>query len=275
MKKIVSISLVLVVVTVLGVTYAMAGQNYTVDKSDYVNSQNLIANIPASPLSEEEVKSLIQMREEEKLARDVYITLAKMWNLNIFSNISKSEETHMNAIKALLDRYNLEDPVKSDEVGVFTSEEMQKLYNDLIAEGSKSLIDALKVGATVEDLDIKDLEDFLKVTDNDDIKIIYQNLTKGSRNHLRAFMRNIKANGGTYEPQFISKEEFDKILASDMERGAVDKDGKLMNRGQGNGNEKGQGNGNGKGKGNGQGNGNGHGQGNGHHHGNGKHNKRK
>ncbi len=237
MKRWISISLLLVVVSLIGVGIGLAkgGPNYKVDKSDYVSAGNLIANIPKGTLSKEEVESLVQMREEEKLARDVYLALFEKWGLNIFSNIAKSEQTHTDAVKALLDRYGIEDPVKDDTRGVFTSEKMQTLYNDLVAQGSKSLEDALKVGATVEDLDIKDLEDFLKITDNEDIKIVYQNLMKGSRNHLRAFVRNIERNGSTYAPQFITKEEYDHIISSDWEKGAVNANGNPVNNGHGNG----------------------------------------
>ncbi len=259
MKRWISISLLLVIVSLVGVGIGLAkgGPNNNVDKSDYVSAGNLIADIPKGTLSKEEVESLVQMREEEKLARDVYLALFEKWNLNIFANIAKSEQTHTDAVKALLDRYGIEDPVKDDTRGVFTSEKMQKLYNDLVAQGSKSLEDALKVGATVEDLDIKDLEDFLKITDNEDIKIVYQNLMKGSRNHLRAFIRNIERNGDTYTPQFITKEEYERIISSDWERGAVDANGNLINKGNGNGNGNGKGNKKGKGKGNGHGNGKG------------------
>ncbi len=265
MKRLVSIGLVLVVVSLIGVGIGVAkgGPTGDVDKSDYVNVSNLIADMPKGTLTDEEVKSLVQMREEEKLARDVYLTLADKWNLPVFSNIAKSEQTHTDAIKALLDRYGIEDPVKDDAVGVFTSDKLQKLYNDLVEEGSKSLMDALKVGATVEDLDIKDLEEFLKIVEgNDDIKIVYQNLMKGSRNHLRAFVRDIDREGGTYTPQFISKEEFEKIISSDWERGPVDENGNPTN---GNGNNGGGNNGHGN-HGNGQGKGYGHG--NGYHRGN-------
>ncbi len=243
MKRVISTVLILtiIILVVINVGFANNQANKDVDSSDYLNGQNLIANIQPATLSETEIKSLIQMREEEKLARDVYLTLYKKWNLNIFANIAKSEETHTNAVKTLLDRYHIEDPVKSNEVGVFTSNEMQKLYNDLVAQGSKSLVDALIVGATVEDLDIKDLEDFLKVTDNEDIKIIYQNLVKGSRNHLRAFVRTIEQNGGTYKPKYITKEEYQEIISSDWERGPVSAEGKPLNNGN-------QGNGKGKGK---------------------------
>lgn len=159
-----------------------------------LDTGTLVAAIATSPLSDVEKAGLVQMREEEKLARDVYTTLGNLWNIQTFGNIAKSEQTHTNAIKTLLDRYMIDDPVTVDTVGIFTSPVIQKLYTDLVTQGSTSLLDALKVGATVEDLDIKDLENLMQTTDNEDILLVYANLTKGSRNHLRAFVSNISRN---------------------------------------------------------------------------------
>ncbi|NPA38235.1 MAG: DUF2202 domain-containing protein [Candidatus Nanohaloarchaeota archaeon] len=177
-----------------------------------------ILSAPAEELSEEEKESLIYMREEEKLARDVYLYLYEKWNLPIFNNIARSEQTHTDMIKMLLDKYGIEDPVVNDERGVFTNEHLQELYNQLIEQGSQSVIDALKVGATVEDVDIKDLEDALEYVDNEDIRQVYDNLMRGSRNHLRAFVGMLVAEGGEYEPQFISMEEYESIISTPMER---------------------------------------------------------
>ncbi|NPA36491.1 MAG: DUF2202 domain-containing protein [Chlorobi bacterium] len=162
------------------------------------------------------------MREEEKLARDVYVTLAEKWGLRVFSNISRSEQTHTDAIKALLDRYGIEDPVKDDRTGVFTSQKLSELYKNLVEKGNKSLMDALEVGATIEDLDIKDLEELTAKTDNQDIIVTYKNLTKGSRNHMRAFSNQIAFRGGSYNPQFISMNEYNTILNTPHERGYLE-----------------------------------------------------
>jgi len=116
-----------------------------------------------------------------------------------------------------LDRYGLEDPVGKDIPGVFKNEELQKAYDELVEEGSKSIQDAILVGAYIEDLDIYDLERLIEETDNDDIKIVYQNLLKGSRNHLRAFDRQLQRYNVTYEAQFITQEEYDRIAASRQE----------------------------------------------------------
>ena len=240
--------------------------DYVVDSSDNVQPHSLLDNAEKGDLSAEEKAGLIQMREEEKLAHDVYVTMYEKWGLNVFNNISGSEQTHTETIKYLLDKYGIEDPVKDTTVGKFTDSGMTKLYNSLVEQGNQSMIDALKVGATVEDLDIKDLEELLPKTDNEDIRIAYQNLNKGSRNHLRAFIRNLERNGETYTPQFISQARFDEILAGEQERGAVDASGKatgVQGNGQGNGRGQGQSVGHGQGQGQGQGMGQGNGQGRG------------
>lgn len=159
------------------------------------------------------------MREEEKLARDVYITLYKKWGVNIFTNISASEQTHMESVRLLLTKYNLTDPVGSNPVGVFNNVTLQTLYNQLVALGNTSLPDAYKAGATIEDLDIFDLTNALTGIDNHDIRLVYDNLTKGSRNHMRSFYKNILNVGSTYTPQYITQAEFDAIINSPMETG--------------------------------------------------------
>ncbi len=192
------------------------------------NLASIISDLPVQDLSDTEVEMLEKMRQEEKLARDVYLTLYEKWGLRVFSNIAQSEQTHMDAIKVLLDKYGLEDPAADNVIGVFKDQAFTDLYNSLVEKGNVSLTEALKVGATIEDLDIKDLEDEIALTDNQDIRMVFQNLMKGSRNHLRSFYGLIVANGETYEPQYISQEEFDAIVNSPKERGVIlDADGNV------------------------------------------------
>ncbi len=180
-----------------------------------------LSSIPAQEVDDAETAMLVKMRQEEKLARDVYLALYERWGLAIFNNIANSEQFHMNAIKVLLDRYGIEDPASNDERGVFQDAAFSELYQELVAKGETSIMDALLVGATIEDLDIKDLEDEMALTDNLDIETVFQNLAKGSRNHLRSFYRLISANGLSYTPQYISQSEFDEIVNSPAERGVV------------------------------------------------------
>ena len=134
------------------------------------------------------VYDLVFMREEEKLARDVYLSLYDIYGLNIFANIAASEQKHMDAVAAMLDKYGIIDPVIDDSIGVFTSIELQELYDGLMATGIVGLYEALGVGITIEETDIADLEACLATEGLPaDITRVYTNLLAGSNNHLAAF----------------------------------------------------------------------------------------
>ncbi len=169
-----------------------------------------------------EVRDLTYMREEEKLARDVYAALYETWNIPVFNNIARSEQQHMDSIKLLLDRYGLEDPAADTAPGVFENSELQKLYDSLTAEGRSSIVAALNIGATIEDLDIKDLQDAVARSDNEDIGILYQNLMKGSRNHLRSFVRQLDREDESYDAQFISQSYLEKVININQETAPID-----------------------------------------------------
>ncbi|QEG36106.1 DUF2202 domain-containing protein [Bythopirellula goksoeyrii] len=174
--------------------------------------------LPKSALSEEERKALLLMREEEKLAQDVYVTLDKKWELRPLANISQAESRHMEFVKLLLDRYGLDDPIDEQALGKFPSPTMQDLYDQFVTQGEQSVEEAIKVGAEIEELDIADLRRQIDETDNDDIKVVYQNLLKGSRNHLRAFARQLSRYSVIYSTKHLSQAEFDRIANSDLER---------------------------------------------------------
>ncbi len=185
------------------------------------NSQVVETGSGGDILSDAEIAGLKLMREEEKLARDVYMALHDEWDVPIFNNIANSEQTHTDAVKTLLDTYGIEDPVSTDDRGIFTDQKLQILYDDLVNQGGASLLEALIVGATIEDLDIKDLNDLIAQTENQDILLVYNNLRKGSRNHIRSFVGQIEKNGGTYTAQFIEQSELDEILGSPQESGPM------------------------------------------------------
>ncbi len=204
---------------------------------DFVSARPLITSLPVEALSETERASLIFMREEEKLARDVYTTLYETWQLHIFSNIAQSEQTHTEAVRQLLVKYEIADPVTDDTVGVFTDDTLQALYTELITTGNASEVAALRVGALIEDLDIADLEKTLTETDNQDITTVYENLARGSRNHLRSFVRQLTAAGESYEPTHIDEATYASIIAAEPERGT----GRGWGGGQGQSQGQGQG----------------------------------
>lgn len=202
-----------------------AGPNMNVDANGVstFDAGALASTLSAYALqtpSASEAGSLSFMREEEALAHAVYATSATRWpSLPIFSNIASSETTHTTAVKALLDRYQLADPLAGLPTGTFKTPAFQTLYANLVAASSPSLVDALKVGVQVEELDIRDLEVQKADIDNADILMVYDKLLRGSRNHLRAFMKVLVQQGGTYVPQYISQATFDAIVNSAVETG--------------------------------------------------------
>jgi len=142
-------------------------------------------------VTQEEIDGLIHMRIEEKLARDVYTVFGTTYNAQVFLNIKVSEQAHMNAVKRMLDKYSIPDPLTTDEVGVFPDPTFQSLYNQLILKGSESVYNAFLVSVAIEELNIKDLENQLSFLDNPDIRNVYTNLKTASLNHLSAFKTNL------------------------------------------------------------------------------------
>lgn len=172
-----------------------------------------ISQMPIEELSDKEIEGLIFMREEEKLARDIYLNFYEKWSLLPFKNISKSEQVHMDAILSLLNKYNLDDPAEGNEIGVFKNEELQELYDQLIEQGLQSATEALTVGALIEEVDIIDLQKIIdEDVDNEDIEFVLNNLKRASGYHLRAFVRNLTRYSVTYEPLLLDEEIFNEIL---------------------------------------------------------------
>jgi len=171
----------------------------------------------SNTLSAQEQADLTVLREEEKLAKDVYLYAYDLYGTSIFSNISGSEQQHMDQVLTLLNIYNLEDPA-STQRGVFANATLQTLYNNLTAQSAISLVEALKVGATIEDLDINDITTFESRTQNATILNVYDNLKCGSRNHLRSYTNQLTLNGVPYTPQYISATLYTEIINSGNEQ---------------------------------------------------------
>ncbi|MBL7970380.1 MAG: DUF2202 domain-containing protein [Prolixibacteraceae bacterium] len=193
---------------------AVAGDGVT-----SVIENNLKAAMIVTPtLTDAELASLLEMKEEEKLARDVYSALFEKWGQQVFSNISAAENNHLNAIVLLLNAYEVGNTAIGD-AGVFSDPAVQALYADLVAKGSVSVEEAFKTGALIEEMDIRDLSGLLASTTNENVTMVFENLLKGSRNHLRAFNLQLQTLGLTYTPVYISADEFTRITTSPMEKG--------------------------------------------------------
>jgi hypothetical protein len=169
------------------------------------------AAVPVAELTEAVEHDLLFMREEEKVARDVYAGLYAEWGVRVFNNIAQSEQQHMDSILGLLNQYGLVDPAL--EAGQFSNTDLQDLFDALMSRGRQSKLEALMVGALIEEVDIEDLAQAMLRTDQSGILSVYINLMKGSENHLNAFVKNIEAiTGVPYTAQQITQKEVDAIL---------------------------------------------------------------
>ncbi len=174
----------------------------------------VLEQLPPGELNQAETEALLYLREEEKLARDVYAFLYQQWGTPVFANIQASEQVHMDAMLGLLQRYDLSDPA-SATAGVFTNPDLQALYTQLTAQGSQSLTEAYRVGAAIEEIDILDLQKRLAETDQEDVRQVFTSLMNGSYNHLSAFSNNYaRQSGETYQPQYLSAEQYQQAAGS-------------------------------------------------------------
>lgn len=181
------------------------------------NRQNQQA-LAMGPITEAEAAHVLYMRQEEKLARDVYITLDELWLADVFENIAVSEQRHMDAVARIIEAQELVDPAADDTVGTFTDEVFCELYLSLIERGTTSYAETLKAGAYIEELDILDLLAALEDVENEYVIRVFQNLLRGSRNHLRAFVRELEGEGETFSLQLMSQELYDEIISGPVER---------------------------------------------------------
>jgi hypothetical protein len=187
--------------------------------TDHANEQIILPSAGEDELSENEIAGLLYLREEEKLAFDVYVNFYSQYGTRNFQNISQSELTHIESVKTLIDRYRLTD-LASSEMGVFTNPDLQTLYNELVVRGNQSPSEALLVCAAIEEIDILDLKENLAKTDNADIQLVYENLLLGSKNHLRAFAAKLlQQTGETYEPHYLSLDAYQSIIEGDTQVG--------------------------------------------------------
>ena len=191
-------------------------QNNITDETDA--TVNDVEKVSENNLSHQDVSWLIWMREEEKLSRDVYTNLWKKWKTQIFLDVAAVEQVHMDSIKIILEKYWIDDPVKDDTIWIFSSFAIKKLYDDFLSQWNKSLSDAFILAADAESLDILDISDLVKQTQNQDIISLYNTLIIWSRNHLRNYVKEIKNNGGEYKPKYISQEVYDGIILSQNEK---------------------------------------------------------
>ena len=187
-------------------------------------------SLDTNTLDQWTIDAILLLREEEKLARDVYLTFSWWYDLPVFPNIARSEQQHMNLVALLLDRHGLDDPAEGNGIGEFTNEWVQGVFDLLVEMGAESLVKALWAGAFIEDVDIYHLEHILDHSNFDDVNLIVQNMVAGSRNHMRSFIGALDQRDATYVPKdYLTQDELDEILATPMETGVIyDENGDVL-----------------------------------------------
>ena len=180
-------------------------------------TRSALASQTATPATEAECRDLAHLREEEKLARDVYEALHARWDIPPFANIRGSEQAHMDMVALLLEHFGLADPVRDLPQGQFHTPAIQALHDELVAQGERSLEEAVRVGLLIEELDIADLRAAMLRTEKPEVRGVYAELERGSRNHLRAFDRWMRRLGTQYVPQHLSLSDFEFIAWSEHE----------------------------------------------------------
>ncbi len=184
------------------------------DKDDDDNNTSSTNQTTSTSLTADEITDLLYLREEEKLAHNVYIYAYQKYTVMIFQNIANSEQTHTKAVLDMLTKYKLDDPAANKAIGEFNDSSLQQLYTDLTTIVDSSQTHAFTVGATIEDLDIFDLSENIKRSSKADILKLYNDLMCGSRNHLRSYIGKLN---GNYSPQYLTLSDYNAIISSPKE----------------------------------------------------------
>ena len=150
----------------------------------------LASMAPASAAVSTDTAAMLQaMVAEEKLAHDVYVTLGDLYSVRSFDAIASAEARHQSAVRYVMAVHDVVDLTEGDPVGTFDDPAVQKLYDDLVEQGSTSLTAAAQVGMTIERMDIADLDDALAADPPADVARVLAGLRSGSEKHLSAFTR--------------------------------------------------------------------------------------
>ncbi|MEA3512565.1 MAG: DUF2202 domain-containing protein [Campylobacterota bacterium] len=175
---------------------------------DNVTKPN-VYSYPYSSLDTDMKYSLAYMWNEEKLAKDIYLSLNELYSSNTLKNIAtRSEVVHEEAVEELVEKYDLnitnlidyEENYSEEELnnlaqGVFAIPEIQTLYDELYSYGKVSLQSSLEVGCMVEVTDIIDLDKYIvQAQDNNasDLVDTFKFLRDGSYRHYWAFDKALK-----------------------------------------------------------------------------------
>ncbi len=184
--------------------------------------QNFMAavNMPKEDLSLAEKTWMTKIALEEKMAYDFYYMMFNKWNEPAFMRIMNAELRHKTLMVRMLEKYGLSNPIDDSKIGQYTDNGLQRTYNSLLSKGNQSLKDAMIAAAGLEEQDYMDLQQALDTTDNADLRLAFRQMKRGSANHLRAMVFQLKnLYDYDYEPQHLDKSTFDSLMQEHRGRG--------------------------------------------------------
>jgi hypothetical protein len=167
----------------------VASPETTISQEDSVITEEEEATTDSTVDTSTLAEMLTFIVQEEKLAHDLYVQLASTSGAQQFQNVLNSESTHISLVQGLLTTYNIVDPTVGLAEGEFVNQDLQALYDSLLASGSIDRAGAIAAGIAVEEKDIADIEVMLASELPSDVVSVLERLLSGSQNHLAAFLR--------------------------------------------------------------------------------------
>lgn len=170
------------------------------------------------PLTADEIEFLFAMREDEKMAKDLYTAFGAQYPTAVqFSRIATAEATHVAAIETMLTYYEVSFPALTP-AGVFADAEKQAQYDAFLAQGT-TIQGAFEVMALLEEENIAAYKAVEATATNANIKLILANMVRASSNHLKAAVRQLTILGITYTPTHLDQATFDEVISSAFAQG--------------------------------------------------------
>ncbi len=165
-------------------------------------------------ITETEAGDLQLLREEEKLARDLF----RDWSdrSELFGAVAHSKQLHFEIVGALLQRHQVTDRTLGGE-GLYVFPQLQTLHQELLARGGSTELEALAAGAELHERDLVGLEEAAGRSQLEDVRASLAEIQRGARNHLRGCVEELALQGVDYAPRLLSPEAFAAIINSPRE----------------------------------------------------------
>lgn len=160
--------------------------------------------------TEKEISAITNLIGKEKIAKDVYENFYAQYQNNLFGNIAKRKQKHIDIWKNILAKQN----ITVDENDALA--ETENLKNQLISEGIDE-VSALKTAVKIEEMNLADIGNLIWTTSKKNIRTDAYGVECGTRNHLFVFYRAVKEKNGNYTHIYLSGKQFKNIV-----NGAVD-----------------------------------------------------